>query len=104
MAGAGGLAATCLERSLPEHRTTAPLSDFGPLSEEERVFDVDPEVAHRVFDLRMPKQNLDGTDVASGPVDHGRLGSPQRVRAILGAKPMAVTHSSTNRAYWRVLM
>jgi transposase len=51
-------------------RATTPSSNFRPLRQEQRVLDVNAEVAHRVLDLRMPEQDLDRADVASGPVDH----------------------------------
>ena len=44
------------------------MSDFGSFSQEERVLHVDAEIAHRVLDLRVTEQNLDGADVSRRPV------------------------------------
>lgn len=53
--------------SLPD---TAPkASDLRVFCKGKRVLHVDPEIAHRILDLAVTKKNLDGTKVASGPVD-----------------------------------
>ena len=41
----------------------------------ERVFHCDPEITHRILDLAMAEQDLNGAKVASGPVDNRCLRS-----------------------------
>ena len=50
---------------------------------EQRVLHIDAKVAHRVLDLGVTKQDLDGADVSRRLVDHRRLRAPKRVSAIL---------------------
>ena len=47
-----------------------PRSDLSSLSEGERVFDVHAEVAHRIFDLGVTKQDLNHAQIARCPVDY----------------------------------
>jgi hypothetical protein len=64
---------------------TAPNSDFGSLSQDERIFDVNAEIPDRILNLCVPKQYLDRPKIAGSLVDHGGLRSPHRMRAVFGA-------------------
>lgn len=64
-------------KSAPRRRRGADGSDFGALSESKRVFHVNPEIAHRIFDLAMPEKDLHGTEVAGRPVDDRCLRPPK---------------------------
>jgi hypothetical protein len=58
-----------------------------------------------IVDLRMTEQDLHGAQVARLLIDDGSLGSAERVRpVVLPAQPNPGTHSSTRRAYCRVLI
>ena len=46
---------------------TASMSDFSSLCQEQCVFDVDTQIPHRILDLGMPEQNLDGAQVGRAP-------------------------------------
>ena len=52
-------------------------SDLGSLSQEERVLPVDAKIAHRVLDLGVTEQDLDGADVSCRLVNHRRLRASQ---------------------------
>ena len=54
------------------------------LGNAERVVDLDAEVADRAFELRVPKQKLDRSEVARFLVDLGRLRPAHRVGAVTG--------------------
>ena len=58
-------------------------SDVDLLGDLDGVIDLDAEVAHGAFDLRMSEQKLHGSEVAGSPVDQHRLRASQRVRAEL---------------------
>jgi hypothetical protein len=47
------------------------------------VLDIDAEIAHGAFDLCVTQQNLHRAEVARLLVDDGRLGSPERMRAVI---------------------
>src|SRR5213079_2792561 len=55
-----------------------------PARNAERVVDLDPEVMNRAFELRMPEQQLNRSQVTRLLVDLGRLRSPHRMRAVGG--------------------
>jgi hypothetical protein len=63
--------------SAPRRKRGADCLNFRVLGKGERVFDVDPQITHRVLDFAMAAKNLDGTEVAGGLVDDRRLGSPE---------------------------
>ena len=44
-------------------------SNLSVLGKGKSVFHIDPQIADRVFDLAMAKQDLDRTKVAGCPVD-----------------------------------
>ena len=50
------------------------------------VIDLDAEVSDGAFDLGVAKQKLDCPEIASAPVDQGRLGSSEG----MGAEPVRV--------------
>jgi hypothetical protein len=60
-------------------------SQLNLLRDAERVIDLDAEITDRAFELRVPEEQLDGSQVAGLLVDLGRLRSPHRMRAIGGA-------------------
>jgi hypothetical protein len=41
------------------------------------IVDLDAEISHSAFNFRVTKQELHGSQVASAPVDQGRLGSTE---------------------------
>jgi hypothetical protein len=47
------------------------ISDINLFRYCERVIDLDAEIPDCAFDLGMPKQELDGSEIASAPVDQG---------------------------------
>jgi hypothetical protein len=58
-------------------------SDIGLLRDFDGVVDLDAEVAHRAFDLRVTEQELHGSKVTRPPVDQHGFGTSQRMRAEL---------------------
>ena len=59
----------------PQPRSYCPL-EFGASGERQGVVDVDPEVAHGAFDLRVSKEDLDGAQVTRPLVDDRCLRPP----------------------------
>lgn len=55
----------------------ADCSNFSVLGEGQRIFYVDSEIAYRIFDLAVAEKDLNGTKIASRPIDDRRLGSPK---------------------------
>src|SRR5881227_2469168 len=45
-----------------------------------RVIDFDPEIANRAFNLCMPKQQLDGSEIPCSPIDEACFGAAQGMR------------------------
>jgi hypothetical protein len=43
----------------------------------QRVIDLNAKIPDRAFDLGMPKQELDGSEIACPSIDQRRFGSPQ---------------------------
>jgi len=67
------------------YRATLPAgtpSDFRLLGDFESVVDLDAEVPHSAFELRMTKQQLHGSQIPGSPIDERRLRTPDRVRAV----------------------
>jgi hypothetical protein len=56
--------------------------DFGLLGNLESVVDLDAEIPHGGFELRVPKKQLHGSQVSGSPIDQGWLGAPNRVRSV----------------------
>lgn len=79
----------------PDGRTT---SDLGSLSQEKRVLYIDAKIAYCVLDLRVAKQDLDGTDVSRRLVDHRRLRASERVCPILLWTQSDCAHSLIDQA------
>jgi hypothetical protein len=52
------------------------------LRDLQRVVDLDPEVSHCAFQLRVPKQQLNCSEIPRPPVDQRRFGTSQRMRSI----------------------
>ncbi len=52
-------------------------------SKGERILDVDAQIANRALDLRMTEQNLHGAQVTRLLVDDRRLGSAERMGAVV---------------------
>lgn len=69
-------------RASAKHWTTAYSSDLDSLSQEQRILDIDAEVADCVLDLGVAKEDLDGAQVTRRLMDHCRLRATKRVRAI----------------------
>jgi hypothetical protein len=46
-------------------------------SQNERIFDINAEIANGAFNLRMTEKDLDSAQVASLIIDNGSLRSPQ---------------------------
>ncbi len=57
--------------------------DVDLLRNFDRVIDLDAEVSDCAFDLGMPKQELDSSQISHSPVDEHRFRPPQRVCAEL---------------------
>lgn len=72
-----GSVAVHREAAIPLRGTAAPMSDISVLGERQGVFDIDAEIAHRVLNLGMPKQDLHGSQVASRLINHRRLSTAQ---------------------------
>jgi hypothetical protein len=56
--------------------------EFDLLRDAQRVVDLDAEITNRAFQLRMPEQQLNGSQVARLLVNLCYLGSPHRVRSV----------------------
>ncbi len=59
-------------------------SDLRLLRDLEGVVDLDAEVSHCRLELRMSKEQLNGTQILGTPVDQRCLGPSHRVRPVLG--------------------
>ncbi len=59
------------------------MSDSSPFRESKCIFYVDAEVPDRALNLRVPKQDLNGSQVSRLLVDDGRLGPPERGRPVI---------------------
>jgi hypothetical protein len=57
------------------------------LSKDERILDVNAQIANGALDLRVAKQDLHGAQIACLLVDDGGLGSAQRMRSSGGCIP-----------------
>lgn len=57
-------------------------SDFGRLGKRKRIINIDTEVSNRVFDLGVPKQNLDSSEIAGSLVDQGSFGAAERMCSV----------------------
>ena len=55
-------------------------SDFDLLRDGKGVIDVDAQIPHRTFDLRVPEQTLNRAQIACATVDQGCLGPPERAK------------------------
>jgi len=66
-----GAEAFCMIDQGPSH---GQYSNLFFLRQCQGVFSADAQTSHGVFDLRMPKQNLDRSYVSCGFVDDGSLG------------------------------
>jgi hypothetical protein len=76
---------TGLGREAPCHADSRPTaSDFGLLGDLERVIDLDAKIPHRAFELRVAKEELDGSQVPSSPVDQSWLRASDRVGSVRG--------------------
>jgi hypothetical protein len=60
-------------------------SDLGLLRDLQGIVDLDAEVPHRRFQLGVPEEQLDGTQVLGSTVDERRLRPAHRVRTVIGA-------------------
>src|SRR6185295_2999499 len=58
-------------------------SDLDFLRDIKCVVDLDAEVAHRAFYLRVAQEQLDGPEISCAPVDQGRLGPAHGMRGVL---------------------
>ena len=56
--------------------------DFGLLRDFQRVINLDSKVSDGAFQLAMPKQKLNRSQILRPLVDQCRFGSPHRVRAV----------------------
>lgn len=52
-------------------------SDVDLLGDGESIIDLNAEIPDSALDLRVPKEQLNGPQVAGSPVNQGRLGSTQ---------------------------
>jgi len=50
---------------------------FRLFRKSQRVIDLDPEVAHRAFELSMPEQELHSPQIPRQFIDQGRFGPPK---------------------------
>jgi hypothetical protein len=57
-------------------------SDFDLLRYGESVVNIDAQISHRALNLRVPKKELDRTQIACAAVDQRCLCPPKRVRAV----------------------
>jgi hypothetical protein len=53
------------------------ISDINLFRYRQGVIDLDAEIPDCAFDLGMPKQELDGPEIASPPIDQGRFCASQ---------------------------
>jgi hypothetical protein len=59
-----------------------PYSDFNLLRDHQCIVNIYAKTSHGTLDLSVPKQELDGAQIARSSVDHGRLCTTQGVRAV----------------------
>lgn len=45
-------------------------SDFSLLSEKKRIFNINPKISDSVFNLGVPKQDLNSAEIARGLINH----------------------------------
>lgn len=70
-------------RRPPDVRRPGPLAEQNRLSDVyllrdlDGIVDFDAQIAHGALDLRMPKQELNGAQIAGAAVDQDRLRAPQ---------------------------
>ena len=57
------------------------ISDINLFRYRQGVIDLDAEIPDRAFDLGMPEQELDGSEIACAPIDQGSFCASQRMRA-----------------------
>jgi hypothetical protein len=73
-------------------------SNFRSLGDHESVVvDLDAEIPHSAFELRMAKQQLHGSQTPGSPIDRRRLGTPDQV-ATENCRFSASSESSPVRA------
>jgi len=85
----------CPARGEPRRAVT---SELDLLGEGEGVLDLDAEIRDGALDLGVDEQKLDGAQIAGALVDLGRLGAPERMRAVArGIEPIGATQSATRR-------
>ncbi len=64
-----------VEGERAEHvRSARVILDIDLLSDGERIIDPNAQIAHGALDLRVPEQQLDGTQVAGAAVDESGFG------------------------------
>jgi hypothetical protein len=81
------------------------ISDVNLFRYCEGIVYLNAKISDRAFDLGVPKQKLDGPEIARTSVDQGSLCTSQRMRPEQPwvQRPMLPIHSETRRAYWRVV-
>jgi len=59
--------------------------DFDAFRQRQRIFHINAEVPHRIFDLGVTQKNLSSAQIAGRLVDNRRLRSPERIGSIVFA-------------------
>ena len=85
-------------------RARLPPSNLGALGEGKGILDLDAEVTDRRLDLRVPEQDLHGSQVACLLVDDRGLRPPQRMRTVAFRPQTDGGDPLVHEAYWRVLI
>ena len=78
----GPIVAAGLRPREPKGRRPSLQLELDLFRDAEGVINLDPEVAHRAVQLRMPEQQLHGSQIAGPFVNLSRPRSPHRVRAV----------------------
>ena len=71
---------------LPAAGWSQPTSNFCALRQSQGILHIHSKIPDRAFNLRMPQQNLDRTQISSGLVDDRCLCPPQGVGAVILAR------------------
>jgi hypothetical protein len=57
-------------------------SDLNLFRNQKGIIDINPEIPNRALNLGMIQQELDGSEIASSPLDYRHFGAPQGMSAV----------------------
>ena len=60
-------------------------SDFRCLGKRKRIIEINAEVSNGIFDLGVPKQDLNNSKIAGSLVDQGCLGTAERMCSVFAS-------------------